>query len=168
MEMLKVASSLPAFSQDMVDLLTIFNKQNVRFLIVGAHAVNSYTEPRATKDIDILVEPTPENASNVFIALKEFGAPLEGVKISDFEDTENFFIIGIKPNRVDILKKIPGLDFSFAWSRKKEIKIDGISFFIPGIEDLLVAKKAAGRPQDLVDASKLEKALSKLKNEFKK
>ena len=57
------------------ELLKSFNEHQVKYLIVGAYAVMKYTEPRYTKDLDIWVEPTDENASHVYKALAEFGAP---------------------------------------------------------------------------------------------
>ena len=143
----------------MKDLLRLFVERGVEFLLVGAHAVSCYTEPRATKDLDLLVNPSSENAQRVFDALKVFGAPLAGVSADDFSDPESFFIVGVKPNRIDILKRIPGLDFSAAWEKRNKTTVDGVEIPIPALEDLIAAKIAAGRPQDIADAAKLKKVL---------
>ena len=71
-------------SQDMKDLLETLNRWQAQYLVVGAHALGLYTEPRSTKDLDVWVNPTPENAKLVYGALKEYGAPL-------IEATEQFF-----------------------------------------------------------------------------
>ena len=147
-------------SEDMRDLLTIFSRLGVQYLIVGAHAVSAYVEPRATKDLDILLNTTAENAVRVLAALKEFGAPLAGVTQADFEDPDSFFVVGVKPNRVDLLKSIPGLDFKEAWAKRKVVVLGTLELVIPCLEHLLAAKLAAGRPQDLLDAEKLKKVLS--------
>lgn len=141
----------------MLDLIMIFNTNSVEYLIVGGHAVNAYTEPRATKDIDIWINPTIENAKKVFNSLKEFGAPLSGLSETDFSDQESFFIIGIKPNRIDVLQKIPGVEFSSAYRNKKSFKLLNVDANFLSLSDLILAKETAGRPQDLVDAEKLKK-----------
>ena len=143
----------------MKDLLEIFNTLGVQYLIVGAHAVNSYTEARMTKDLDIWVNPTLENANKVYRALSEFGAPLDSVTEADFCDVATFYIIGINPNRIDILKSIPGLEFESVWGKRKSLDLEGLSVNLPALEDVLKAKLAAGRPQDLLDAEKLAIAL---------
>ena len=66
-------------NQDFVDLLRAFVDHNVRFLIVGAYALGVHGRPRATGDLDVWVEPAPDNAARVMQALKQFGAPLEQV-----------------------------------------------------------------------------------------
>ena len=159
--MTEAASRISPLSKDMRDILEIFNRRQVEYLVVGAHAVSTYAEPRATKDLDLLINNTAENAERVFGALQEFGAPLSGMTPQEFQDEENFFVIGIKPNRSDILMQIPGLKFEEAWTRRKVLSVDGIALAVPHVEDLLAAKLAAGRPQDLVDAAKLKTAMQR-------
>jgi hypothetical protein len=68
-----------AVNRDFKDLFCTLNAFHVRYLVVGAYAVIRYAEPRYTKDLDIWVEPTAENARATWRALAEFGAPLKGV-----------------------------------------------------------------------------------------
>ncbi len=146
-------------SNDMLDLLKIFNSLGVEYLVVGGHAVNAYTEPRATKDIDVWINPVLPNARKVLLALKEFGAPLANISESDFTDEESFYVIGVKPNRIDILQKIPGLNFNDAWANKKVFVLGEIASNFLSLEDLITAKMAAGRPQDIADVAKLKKVI---------
>ena len=148
---------MSSVSNDMIDLIQLFNEHNVEYLIVGGHAVNAYTEPRATKDIDIWINPEILNAEKVFNALQTFGAPLAGLSKEDFTDKESFFIIGVKPNRIDIIHKIPGLDFSDAWINKNQFEINKVKANFLSLDNLITAKIAAGRPQDLADVVKLKK-----------
>jgi len=76
-----------------------------------------YTEPRYTKDLDVWVEDSAENASRVFAALKKFGAPLESDNITPetFTRSEITYQIGVAPIRIDILTQITGVEFSAAW-----------------------------------------------------
>jgi hypothetical protein len=88
---------------DFEELLSIFNAHEVKYLVVGGYAVMLYTEPRYTKDLDLWVEPGPENASRVFRALAAFGAPLMGLSPDDFAHEDFFYQIGVPPVRVDVL-----------------------------------------------------------------
>ena len=63
---------------DLLQFLGVFRESEVRFLVVGGYAVMKYTEPRATKEIDLWVDTTVENAQRVYRALARFGAPLGG------------------------------------------------------------------------------------------
>jgi hypothetical protein len=146
-------------TEDMRELLEALNRCQAQYLVIGAHAVGVYAEPRGTKDLDIWVNPTKENAKRVYAALKEFGAPLFGATQKTFAQKQDFLVIGVAPNRIDILKSIPGLGFRACWKNRRTFEIGGTTANFPSLEDLLTAKLAAGRPQDLVDAAKLRKAL---------
>ena len=97
---------------DYSELLSILNAHRVKYLVIGAYAVAIHAQPRATKDLDILVKADPENAKAVFAALAEFGAPLQGLTSADFEEPGPFFRIGREPVGVDILTAIPGVEFN--------------------------------------------------------
>jgi hypothetical protein len=137
------------------------NAHRVKYLVIGAYAVAIHAQPRATKDLDILVKADPENAKAVFAALAEFGAPLEGLTAADFAEPGPFFRIGREPVGVDILTAIPGVEFDAAWSRRVEDVFDtetNLRANFISREDLLAAKRAAGRRQDLADVEAIEKA----------
>ena len=99
---------------DYKELLSVLNAHGVKYLVVGAYAVSIHPQPRATKDIYILVKPDPDNAKAVFAALAQFGAPLEGMTSADFAEQGSFFRMGRPPVAVDILSEIPGVDFDAA------------------------------------------------------
>ena len=146
---------------DYTELLSILNAHHVKYLVVGAYAVAIYAQPRATKDLDILVKADAENAKAVFAALAGFGAPLEGLTAGDFEEAGPFFRMGREPVGVDILTVIPGVEFEAAWSRRVEAVFDERTNLVANFisrEDLLAAKRAAGRRQDLADVEAIEKA----------
>jgi hypothetical protein len=147
--------------QDFNELLSIFNAHNVKYLVVGGYAVSFHAQPRATKDIDLLIKPDTENAKAVYMAMAKFGSPMEGLAPSDFSQSGKFFRMGREPVAVDILTQIDGVDFDRAWERRVEGIVDtatGLNaHFISGA-DLIDAKIAAGRPQDLADVEALRKA----------
>lgn len=72
--------------KDYEELLELLNKHKVKYCIVGSYAVAFYSRPRYTKDIDILIEPTPENAGKILKALNEFG--FGSLKLSEKDFTE--------------------------------------------------------------------------------
>jgi len=137
------------------ELLRKLNEHQVRYLIVGAYAVMKYTEPRYTKDLDVWVEATPDNAKRVFKALAAFGAPMNAVTVEDFSNSDLVFQIGIEPHRIDVMMQIKGLEFPEAWSRRFESEFEDVKINLVSKQDLLTSKVAAGRPQDLIDADRL-------------
>ncbi len=151
-----------AVYQDFEDLLRCLNGAKVRYLIVGAHAVAFYTEPRYTKE-DIWVDPDPKNAERVYKALGKFGAPLQGLKVEDLTNPKLVYQIGVAPVRVDIIMGIGYLKFSEAWRHKRAASFGKEKMFVLGIKELITAKKAASRPQDKLDLDKLQKRSRSLK-----
>lgn len=142
-------------NSDFSDLLRIFNDHNVRYMVIGGYAVVQYAEPRFTKDLDVLISTSATNAEAVFNALHEFGAPLSGLTPKDFAEEGFFFQMGVPPVRVDVLMGIPGIQFEECWNRRTETDFDGLKVIFISKQDLIVSKRAAGRPQDLIDADLL-------------
>ena len=150
------------YSQDMLDLLIMLNRWQVQYLIVGGRAVNAYTEARGTKDLDIWTNPTPENAKRVYAALKEFGAPLFGATEESFTRKDDFLFIGVAPNRIDVLKDIPGVEFDACWEKRQVFDLgNGLQANYLSLLDLISAKLAAGRHIDLADVDNLKVALDR-------
>ena len=137
------------------ELLKKLNEHQFRYLVVGAYAVMKYTEPRYTKDLDIWIEPTEDNARRIFKALAEFGAPMSEVTANDFTNTDSIFQLGLAPHRIDILMAVKGLDFQDAWQKRVEAPFEEVRMNLVCKEDLLISEEAAGRPQDLIDAASL-------------
>lgn len=144
-------------SPDYKDLLKIFNKYKVRYIVVGAYAVIYYTVPRYTKDLDIWVEPTPENADKIYNALKEFGAPLIDVQREDFTNKSLIYQIGVAPVRIDLITSILGVEFAFAWKNRKRTNYDRVPINILDIKNLIKSKKILRRDQDILDLKRLTK-----------
>ena len=103
---------------DFLDLLRAFAAAEVRFLIVGAYALALHGRPRATGDLDLWVEATPENAPRVMQALAAFGAPLADIAAADFASKGVAYQIGIPPGRIDILTELTGITFAEAWAER--------------------------------------------------
>lgn len=142
--------------KDYNDMLIALNDASVEYLIVGAYALAAHGNVRATGDIDIWIRPTPENAQRVWQALGAFRAPRRDLKPEDFCDPNVVYQIGVAPFRIDILTAIDGVSFDDAWVNRKESDLKGIKTAVIGRKELLINKKASGRPKDLADAAWLE------------
>ena len=140
---------------DFRDLFAALNAADARYLVVGAHAVAFYAEPRFTKDLDIWIEASPSNAPRVMAALRAFGAPMAGVTDADFGQPEITMQIGVAPNRIDITTQIDGVTFESAWPNRMPSTFGDQPIWLIGRRDLVANKQAAGRPQDLLDLAVL-------------
>ena len=145
-------------SPDFKELLKIFEKHKIRYLVVGGYAVMKYSEPRFTKDLDVFIATDQENANSVYTALKEFGAPLENLTPDDFAHEGYFYQMGRPPLRIDIMMSIPGIQFDKAWQNREVFELDDLQIFFISRSDLIMAKEASGRPQDKIDLEKLREA----------
>lgn len=143
-------------NSDFTDLLNLFNDNNVKYLVIGGYAFIQYAEPRFTKDLDLWISTNTSNASAVYKALKTFGAPLSGLAEEDFTEEGYFYQMGMPPVRIVIFMGIPDLEFEKAWKNQVEVDFDGLLVPFISKEDLIAAKVASGRPQDLIDAEKLK------------
>jgi hypothetical protein len=144
---------------DFKELLSAFNAHDVRYLIVGGYAVSIHAQPRATKDLDILIDPSRENGEALFAALAKFGAPVGGLSPADLVEPGSFFRMGTPPAMVDILPRIKGVEFAHAWERRVIREVDdGLSVPFISRDDLLTAKLASARPEDLADVAALRAA----------
>lgn len=144
-------------SPDFKEILSTFNDHAVRYLIVGAYAVMKYSEPRYTKDLDIWVEASEENAKKVFSSLRAFGAPVGDLTEADFA-ADGFFQMGRPPVRIDILMAIDGVDFADAWPNREAGDFDGVPANFIGAVDLITNKLTSARPQDMIDADSVRNA----------
>lgn len=146
--------------KDQRDLLLAFNEQQVRYLLVGGYALSRYTEPRVTKDLDLFVDISDENAQRVFLALASYGAPMEGYTLKDFQDPYTGFQFGFPPSQIDLMFAISAVTFDEAWNQSVPGTTgDGIPVHYISLEHLIKNKTAAGRLRDLADVAALRAAI---------
>jgi len=131
--------------------LRAFCAHDVRFLVIGAHAVGYWSQPRATGDFDLLVEPTAENGRKVLAALDEFGAPLFNLTLDDLSRPGVAFQMGLPPYRIDLSTGLTGVSFEDAWAGRVTLELEGLTIPILGRAELVRKKRATGRPRDLFD-----------------
>ena len=136
---------------DFVDLLRAFAAADVRFLIVGAYALALHGRPRATGDLDVWIDATPDNAPRVMRALEGFGAPLSEIVESDFARPGVVYQIGVPPGRIDILTELSGVTFEEAWPDRLDRPFGELLVPFIGRAAFLRNKRATGRAKDLGD-----------------
>ena len=142
-------------NSDFVDLIRAFNAHNVTYLIVGAHALAAHGHIRATKDLDVFVEASLQNAERVYAALAAFGAPLGNISHEDLATEGNILQIGVAPLRIDVMTRIDGITFADACSDALKTTFAGEPVAVLSQRALIINKVASGRIQDLADLEKL-------------
>jgi hypothetical protein len=137
------------------DVFASFQRFNTKYLVIGGIAAVLYGVPRATFDLDILIEATPDNAKNLLAALFEAGlATAEMTTVNDLLAQE----ITIFKDRVRIVvqTRTPGIEFEDAWNRRETMEYQGQAFYVIKREDLIATKLASGREIDLEDVRLLK------------
>lgn len=140
--------------RDFEDLLDAFHRHGVRYLIVGGLAFIYHAKPRFTKDLDLWVEPTPENLRKANAALAEFGSPY----LLSENDTGSILQIGLPPNRIDLIQTIEGLSFADAWERRETSPYGRAPANWIALDDLIEIKSQLDAPRhqaDLLDLLKV-------------
>jgi hypothetical protein len=143
-------------NQDFKEFIQSINAKKVSYLVVGGYAVALHGHPRYTKDIDIWIEISRDNADAIVAALDQFGFASLGLKAEDFLEPDIVIQLGYPPNRIDILTTIPGVEFSECWKSRVVVEIDGEPVNFIDLEHLVKNKRASGRAQDLADVENLQ------------
>jgi hypothetical protein len=140
-----------------VEMLSALSDAGADYLIIGAHALAVHGYARGTRDLDIWVRPTPQNAERVWRALIDFGAPLERFSVDDLSTPGMICQIGVDPARIDLLTSPAGVEFEKSWQRRRIVSVKDREFNFIGKDDLIASKRAAGRPNDFRDIEELER-----------
>ena len=145
---------------DYEEFIAAFNAHKVRYLLVGAHAVAYHARPRATKDLDVLIDPSPANARRALAGLQAFFGGVDlGYGPDDLADPDSIIQLGIAPVRIDLMSAMPGCpDFQAAWRRRVRAPFGAVPANYLGLRDLIRAKEATGRDQDRADLRALRRA----------
>ena len=143
-------------NRDYRELLSLFADSGVEFVLVGAYAMAAHGQPRATMDIDLLIDTSPANIDRVVSALSAFGAPHHAIDRTALATPGMVVQIGVAPRRIDLLNRLTGVDARDAFANALRVDIDGLSIAVLALDDLIANKRSTGRTQDLVDAERLE------------
>lgn len=134
---------------DIGKLLKLLNEHKARYVIIGAAAFAAHGWSRTTRDIDILIEATPENARRVREAFIEFGYDMSDASIEDI--LEKKILLRQYIVEADIHPSVKGAAFSSVWKARVDDKLYGVPTHFASLDDLIRMKKAAGRPRDKED-----------------
>ena len=140
---------------DFRDLLALFNKHQVDYIIVGAYALAFHGVPRYTGDLDIFIKPDPINAKHILAALDEFGFGSVGLTTKDFESSGKVIQLGVPPVRIDIITSITEVSWEDACLNTVEGKYGNVPVYFIGREQFILNKRALGRKKDLADLEAL-------------
>jgi hypothetical protein len=141
-------------------LCRLLNAEDARYLLVGASAMQLWGSTRATRDIDILIEPTLENAERVLAALAQL----------PFRVAEEYTPAELIARVVTMIGDTPNVDvFTRAWNlRWPEASASVVVFEVDGFDvptvtiPNLIASKRTGRLQDTADIQVLEELLRRV------
>jgi hypothetical protein len=140
---------------DFSEFLKLLNSRSVRYLLVGGYAVSYYGTPRATGDIDVWIDRTPENADKLVRVLMDFGFDVPGLCPELFMKEHNVVRLGTPPLRIELLTSISGVEFDACHQARSVVNLGDVEVSFIGIEQLKINKKASGRLKDLADLESL-------------
>jgi hypothetical protein len=130
------------------------NAEKARYVVVGATAMQLWGTTRATRDIDILIEPTEDNARRVLRALSTLGFGFASEHLAKDVASHAVTMIGDNPN-VDILTRAWNVQWADAVDRATTFEVEGVPVPTASIDDLIESKRT-GRLQDAADIEVLE------------
>jgi hypothetical protein len=146
------------FHEDFRDFINALNKAEVRYILVGGYSVVLHGYSRTTGDMDIWMERTSENYERIIKAFQIFGMPLFDMTESNFlsHPIWDVFTFGTPPVAIDIMVKIEGLNFEDVFQKAVYFEDDDLKIRTINRNDLIAAKKIAGRAKDINDLENLE------------
>ncbi len=147
------------FRQDLQEFIEACNDHEVEYILVGGYAVILHGYSRSTGDIDVWINPTKANYEKLLGAFDQFQMPIFDMSEAKFLATESYdvFSFGLPPNGIDIMTSVKGLTFGEAYKNSYIYEFDDLDIRVVQYDDLIIAKKAAGRPRDINDVERLEK-----------
>ncbi len=149
-------SSTEVWSQDFKEFVGLLNRHEVDYLLIGGYALGVHGYPRYTGDLDIWIDPAPDNARKLMRVMDEFGFATLGVTEADFCASGNVIQLGYPPFRIDLITQPDGVTFAECWPNRLTVDYEGLPLSVIGLEDFKRNKQASGRPKDLLDLSCLE------------
>lgn len=140
---------------DFREFLEALNTHRVRYLVAGGFALAAHGHPRYTKDLDIWVEVSEDNAAKLLAALNDFGMGSLGLSVADFLTEDIVIQLGYEPNRIDLLTGLSGVRFNEAYPRRMLANLADVETAVLDVETFKTNKRATGRPRDLADIAEL-------------
>ena len=145
---------VPVLSQDFQDFIRLLSEKSVEYLLIGGYAVNLHGNIRTTKDIVFWFNPKPQNCERLEQVLFEFS----GISVPEgsLSQPNSMLQLGLPPNRINLLNEPdPDLPFSPCYERRLDVLLEGLTVPVVSKADLILLKRHAGRPRDLLDIQQL-------------
>jgi len=148
-------------TQDFADFLDALNREGAAYVVIGGMAVMYHIPYRTTRDIDVLIEPTLENAQRVRRAVERWGGFEPKFTAEEFISGDILSFGGLL--RVEVLSRAPGVTWERVASHRIEGSFQGVQTFFASLDDLIAMKEAAARREkDLPDLKRLRRLREKL------
>lgn len=141
--------------QDFKEFLNLLRANGVEYLLIGAYAVGYHGYPRATRDMDIWIAATPENADRMVKTLREFGFDTPQLSAELLLRPNNIVRMGEEPMRLEIMNSASGVEFEECYAQRVMDTLDGVQVNLISLNHLKTNKKASGRLKDLSDIEHL-------------
>lgn len=142
-------------TKDFADFLESLNREGVAYVVIGGIAVLAHIPYRTTRDLDVLIEPTLENAIKARRAVAAWGSFEPEYAAADFIAGDILSFGGLL--RVEIHSRVPGVEWQDVWNGRVESELLGVPTFFAGIDELIRMKRATGNAEkDLPDVQRLE------------
>jgi hypothetical protein len=145
---------MESVTKDFADFLAALNSEGADYVVIGGMAVLFHTPFRTTRDIDVLIEPSLENARRVRRAVARWGGFEPVFSEEDFVAGDILSFGGLL--RVEVHSDVPGVDWDEVWARRVPAEFSGVPTCFASLDDLIAMKEAAGRKEkDLPDLRRL-------------
>ncbi|MHC4955112.1 MAG: nucleotidyl transferase AbiEii/AbiGii toxin family protein [Planctomycetota bacterium] len=130
---------------DFADFLAALNKEGAAYVVIGGMAVLALIPYRTTRDLDILIEPTPDNAAKVREAVRKWGGFEPEFAVEDFLSGDILSFGGLL--RVEVHSAVPGVTWDQVWANRIAGELRGVQAYFASLDDLIAMKEATGRPE---------------------
>jgi len=150
--------------QDFEDILFFFDEHKVRYLIIGGLAFIYHAKPRYTKDIDLWIDPEPENVKRANLALAEFGSPF----LLNSKNRKEILQLGVAPDRIDFIMNVVGVKFETAWKKRVKGRYGDARANWIDIDSLIRIKSRINSPRHQEDVRVLREVKKRLTKSKKK
>lgn len=135
--------------------IRLLNEEEVEYVVIGGYAVAKYGYPRYTGDLDIFVSGSSENAKKLVDVMFKFGFGPYDFEADDFTGNDRFVSVGDEPYKIELLTSTLGVSFDEVYRNKVTVDSRGIIINFISYQELILNKKAVGRPKDLLDLENL-------------
>jgi hypothetical protein len=144
--------------EDLARIGHALNAAGARYLLIGGFAVIARGGARTTKDIDLLIDPAPDNVARIRQAL----GILADKAVNDVadDDVARYAVVRVADEVViDLMASACGVDYAAAVTDAQTLTLNGVAIPTPSLETLIQTKDTL-RPSDIADRRYLEALLN--------